>query len=73
MPIIFFHGEIHFLDYADEGQNLLGKGNNQSTEKAEEALRTLACIMALDGHTHLNNAPAKDDYTNGLDTGKDKV
>ena len=42
------HGEIHFLDYANEGQNFLGKGNNQTTEETKEALRTLACIMALD-------------------------
>ena len=73
MPKIFFHGEIHFLDYANKGQNLLGKGNNQSTKQAEEALRTLACIVALDGHTHLYNAPAQDDYADGFDTGKDKV
>ena len=33
----------------------------------------LVCVMALDGHTHLNNAPAEDNDADGLNRGKDEV
>ena len=62
----------HFLHHADGGKDLLCKGDKQTTEQAEEALCTLAGIVALDRHTHLHNAPAKDDNTDGPDAGKDK-
>ena len=73
MPKIFFHGEIHFLDYANKGQNLLGKGNNQSTKQTQKALRALTGIVGLDGHAHLHNAPAENDHANGFDAGEDKI
>lgn len=61
------------LDSADGGQDLLGEGDHQSAEQAEEALGTLAGIMRLDAHTHLDNAPAQDDDTYGLDDVENEV
>ena len=56
-----------------QSKNLLGKGNEQSTEEAEETLRALTGIVGLDGHAHLHHAPAQDDNANGFDAGEDKV
>ena len=61
------------LHRSDGGQNLLGKGDHQTAEQAEEALRALAGIMGLDGHPHLHDAPAQDNDAQGLDDGKDEV
>ena len=60
------------LYHANGGKDLLGKGDKQTTEQAQETLGTLAGIVALYGHTHLYNAPAKDDDTDGPDAGEDK-
>ena len=72
-----FRGETHFLFYclhrADGCKDLLGKGNHKAAEQAKEALGSLACVMALDGHTHLDDTPAEDNNADGLDRGKDKV
>ena len=63
-----------FLLYgADGGKDLLCKGNHKPTEQTQEALRSLACVMALDRHTDLDNAPAEDNNADSLDRGKDKV
>ena len=64
---------MNFLHGSDERKNFLSKGDYKTAEETEEALRTLACIVALDGHTNLNDTPAEDNNTNGLDTGKDEV
>lgn len=64
---------LFLLDSADGGENLLGKGDHQPTEQAEEALGTLAGVMGLDAHSHLDNTPAQDDDTNGLDDVENEV
>lgn len=64
---------LFLLDSADGGENLLGKGDHQPTEQAEEALGTLAGVMGLDAHAHLDNTPAQDDDTNGLDDVENEV
>src|SRR5699024_9415130 len=64
---------LFLLDSADGGENLLGKGDHQTTEQAEEALGTLAGVMGLDAHAHLDNTPAQDDDTNGLDDVENEV
>lgn len=62
-----------FLYSADGRQDLLGKGDHQAAEQAQEALGSLAGVMALDRHTDLDDAPAKDNNADGLDSGKDEV
>ena len=62
-----------FLRHADSGQYLLGKGNDQTAEEAQEALGPLAGVMALDAHAHLYHTPAEDDDAHCLDAGENKV
>ena len=63
-----------FLLYrADGRKDFLCEGDHQPAEQAQEALGTLACIVALDRHTNLDDAPAEDNNADGLDRGKDKV
>ena len=50
---------VFFLYSADGRQDLLGSGDHQPAEQAQEALRTLAGVMALDRHTGLDDAPTK--------------
>ena len=64
---------IGSLHRADQRQDLLGEGNKQATEQAQQALRPLAGVVALDAHTHLHNAPAENDNADGLDDRKDEV
>lgn len=54
----------HFLLYrADGREDLLCEGNHKPAEQAQEALGSLAGVMALDRHTDLNDAPAEDVIT----------
>ena len=63
-----------FLLYrADGREDLLCKGNHKPAEQAQEALGTLACVMALDRHTDLDDAPAEDNNADSLDRGKDEI
>ena len=63
-----------FLLYrADSREDLLCKGNHKPAKQAQEALGTLACVMALDRHTDLDDAPTEDNNADGLDRGKDKL
>ena len=61
------------LQRADGGEDFLGEGNYKPAEQTEKALGTLARVMALDGHTDLDNAPSEDNDADGLDRGKDEV
>ena len=61
------------LQCADGAEDFLGKGNHKPAEQTQEALGALACVMALDGHTDLHNAPAEDNDADSLDRGKDEV
>ena len=58
---------------ADGAEDFLGEGNYKPAEQTEKALGTLARVMALDGHTDLDNAPSEDNDADGLDRGKDEV
>ena len=63
-----------FLLYrADSREDLLCESDHQTAEQAQEALGTLACVMALDRHTDLDDAPAEDNNADGLDRGEDEV
>ena len=60
-----------FLLYrADSGKDLLCKSDHQAAEQAQEALGSLAGVMALDRHTDLDDAPAEDNNADGLDRGR---
>ena len=63
-----------FLLYsADSREDLLCKRDHKPAEQAQEALGTLAGVMALDRHTDLDDAPAEDNNADGLDRGEDEV
>ena len=49
---------LHSLHHTDSRQNFLCKGNQQTTEQTEDALRSLRRVVGLHGHTELHNAPA---------------
>ena len=67
------HISLPGSDSADSREDLLCKGNHKPAEQAQEALGTLACVMALDRHADLDDALAEDNNADGLDRGKDKV
>ena len=67
------HISLPGSDGADSREDLLCKGNHKPAEQAQEALGTLACVVALDRYTDLHDAPAKDNNADGLNRGKDKV
>ena len=63
-----------FLLYrTDSREDFLCESNHKPAEQAQEALGSLAGVMALDRHTDLDDAPAEDNNADGLDRGKDKV
>ena len=63
-----------FLLYRSDGrEDFLCEGDYQAAEQAQEALGSLAGVMALDRHADLDDAPAEDNNADGLDRGKDKV
>lgn len=64
---------LHRLHHTDSRQNFLCKGNQQTTEQTEDALRSLRRVVGLHGHTELHNAPAEDDNADRLDAGKNEV
>ena len=67
------HISLPGSDGADGGKDLLCKCNHNPAEQAQEALGSLAGVMALDRHTDLDDAPAEDNNADSLDRGKDKV
>ena len=61
-----------FLLYrADSRKDLLCKGNHKPSEQAQEALGSLAGVVALDRHTDLDDAPAEDNNADSLDRRKE--
>lgn len=57
------HGETHFPLFgsqdADGGKYLLGEGDQEAAEQTQKALGALACVVGLDGHTDLDDAPSR--------------
>ena len=64
---------IFNLQRADAGEDFLGESDHKSAEQTQEALGTLACVVALDGHADLDDAPAEDDNAYRLDCREDEV
>ena len=63
-----------FLLYsADGGEDFFRKGDHDPAEQTQEALGTLACVVALDRHTDLHDAPAQDNNADGLDRAENEV
>ena len=59
-----------FLLAGDQGENLLGKGNDDAASYGEHAVGALGGIVALEGQTHLQNTKAQQDEANGADERK---
>ena len=57
----------------DQGQDLLGEGNDDAASQGQEAVGTLGGIVGLEGQTNLDNAPAQQDQTDGTDQAEDEV
>ena len=64
---------LFISERADAGEDFLGKGDHKPAEQTPEALRTLACVMALDRHADLDDAPAEDNDADRLDCGENEV
>ena len=64
---------LFVLQRADGAEDFLGEGNHKPAEQTQEALRTPACVMALDGHADLDDAPTENDDADRLDRGEDEV
>ena len=56
--LCLFGGLLHSLHHTDSRQNFLCKGNQQTTEQTEDALRSLRRVVGLHGHTELHDTPA---------------
>ena len=54
-------------------QNILGKVDNNASEKGHKALRALPGIVAFEGETDLHNAEAQQNGTNGFDGAEYKI
>ena len=54
------HISLPGSDGADSREDLLCESNHQTAEQAQEALGSLAGVMALDRHADLDDAPAED-------------
>ena len=61
-----------FLLAGDQGENLLGKGNDNAACHGEHAIGTLGGIVALEGQAYLQNTEAQQDEANGADERKNK-
>ena len=58
---------------SDCSQDRLCKDDDETAGKAEETLRSLGRIMALEAHTDLNKAPTCKDNADGSDDAEDDV
>jgi len=54
-------------------KNLLGKSNHNTSREGQEAVGSLAGIVALEGQTDLHDAEAKHDDANGSDKTENEV
>jgi len=57
----------------DQGQDLLGEGDDDAACQGQEAVGTLRGIVGLQGQAHLNNAPAQQDQADGTDQAEDEL
>ena len=82
LSLMFYTSYLHgkcvpswdaFSNHSDQGENLLRKCDEESAKQAEEALRALAGVVALDAHTDLHDAPAEDDDTDSANTTENKI
>jgi len=61
------------LHRADGGQDFFAERDNQAAEHAQDSLSALAGVVGLDAHAQLDDAPAQDNYADGLDAGKNEI
>ena len=61
-----------FLLAGDQGENLLGKGDDNAARHGEHAIGALGGIVALEGQAYLQNTEAQQDEANGADQREEK-
>ena len=57
----------------DQSQDLLGEGDHDAAGQSQKTVGALGGIMAGEGQTHLDDAPAQQDQTYGADQAKDEI
>ena len=57
----------------DKGQNLLGKGDDDTTRQGQKAVGTLGGVVALEGEAHLDDAPAQQDQAHSADQAENEL
>ena len=67
--VLLLHPAVLLLA-GDQGENLLGKGNDNAACHGEHAIGSLGGIVALEGQAYLQNTEAQQDEANGADERK---
>ena len=57
----------------DKSQDFLCEGDDDTTCKSQETVRTLGRIVALKGETHLDDTPAQENETDCSDQTEDEI
>ena len=56
----------------NQGQNLLGKSDDNTTGQSEETVGSLAGVVGFEGEADLHHTEAQQDHTNGPDEAKNE-
>ena len=57
----------------NQGQNLLGKSDDNTTGQSEETVGSLAGVVGFEGEADLHHTEAQQDHTNGPDEAKNEI
>ena len=57
----------------DEGEDLLGEGNDDAACHRQHTVGALGGVMALERQAHLQNTEAQQDEANGADQRENKI
>ena len=60
------------LSASNQGQDLLGKGDDDTTGQGQKAIGTLRGIVGLEGKAHLHDAPAQQDEAHSTNQAENK-
>lgn len=61
------------LRHADQCEDFLGEKYHNTASQSEKSLASLGCIVALDGQSHLHNAPAHQNDAHGLNQAENEA
>ena len=62
-----------FLLAGDQSEDLLGKGDHDTSADRKHAVGALGGIVALERQSHLQDTEAQQNQADGADQGKDKI